>query len=68
MWNVAYLDGAWRYDATSDRGRADYWFNCFGVRGRLRGILGIQKWVERLTQLPFNMQQHEANNIKGGHV
>ena len=34
MWNIAYLDGAWRYfDATSDRGRADYWFNCFNVTG-----------------------------------
>ena len=37
MWNVAYLDGAWRYfDATSDRGRADYWFNYFGVSAEQR--------------------------------
>ena len=32
MWDIAYLDGQWRYfDATSDRGRADYWFNYFNV-------------------------------------
>ena len=32
MWDIAYLDDRWRYfDATSDRGRADYWFNCFNV-------------------------------------
>ena len=32
MWNIAFVDGQWRYfDATSDRGRADYWFNYFNV-------------------------------------
>ena len=32
MWNITFVDGQWRYfDATSDRGRADYWFNYFNV-------------------------------------
>ena len=52
MWNIAYLDGAWRYyDATSDRGRADYWFNCFGVSAdQLTRYTWDTEWVERLTQ------------------
>ncbi len=32
MWNLAYIDGHWLYfDATSDRGRADYGFYYCGV-------------------------------------
>lgn len=32
MWNIAYVEEEWRYfDATSDRGRASYWFNFFNV-------------------------------------
>ena len=52
MWNIAYLDGAWRYfDATSDRGRADYWFNCFGVTAdQLTRYTWDAAWVGRLTQ------------------
>lgn len=52
MWNIACLDGAWRYfDATSDRGRADYWFNCFGVTAdQLTRYTWDAAWVGRLTQ------------------
>ena len=52
MWNIVYLDGAWRYfDATSDRGRADYWFNCFGVTAdQLTRYTWDAAWVGRLTQ------------------
>lgn len=52
MWNIAYLDGTWGYfDATSDRGRADYWFNCFNVAA---DQLTQHEWdagfVQRLAQ------------------
>ena len=52
MWNVAYLDGAWRYfDATSDRGRADYWFNYFGVSAeQLTRYTWDSAFVARLTE------------------
>ena len=51
MWNVARLDGQWRYfDATSDRGRADYWFNCFDVPAeQLANYTWNTGLVEQLT-------------------
>ena len=51
MWNIAYLDGAWRYfDATSDRGRADYWFNYFNVSAdQLTRYMWDQRFVTLLT-------------------
>ncbi len=50
MWNIAYLDGEWRYfDATSDRGRADYWFNYFAVTADLLTTYTWDRnWVNRL--------------------
>lgn len=52
MWNVALLDGAWRYfDATSDRGRADYGFLRFGVTAEeLTGYRYVwnTEWIQRL--------------------
>ena len=52
MWNIAYLDGAWRYfDATSDRGRADYWFNYFGVTAdQLTRYTWDADWIGRLIR------------------
>ena len=52
MWNIAYLDGVWRYyDATSDRGRAAYWFNYFGVPSeQLARYEWDTDWVQRLTR------------------
>lgn len=52
MWNIAYLDGEWRYfDATSDRGRADYWFNCFNVGADdLTRYVWDRDFTELLTQ------------------
>ena len=52
MWNIAYLDGAWRFfDPTSDRGRADYWFNYFGVAAdQLTRYTWNTDWVQQLTQ------------------
>ena len=51
MWNIAYLDGAWRYfDATSDRGRADYWFNWFNVSAeQLTRYVWDQSFIALLT-------------------
>ena len=39
MWDLARIDGQWLYfDPTSDRGRAAYGFQCFGVEaGSLKG-------------------------------
>lgn len=52
MWNVAYLDGAWRYfDPTSDRGRAEYWFNYFGVSAsQLTHYVWDTDFISYLTQ------------------
>ena len=52
MWNIACLDGTWLYfDATSDRGRAGYWFNYFGVQPeQLTNYTWDQDWVQRLIQ------------------
>ena len=52
MWNIAYLDGEWRYfDSTSDRGRADYWFNCFNVGADdLTRYVWDRDFTELLTQ------------------
>ena len=51
MWNIAYLDGEWCYfDATSDRGRADYWFNYFAVGSdQLTNYEWDSGFVSRLT-------------------
>ena len=51
MWNVAYVDGAWRYfDATSDRGMSQFGFRCFNVTAEeLTGHDWDQAYVERLT-------------------
>lgn len=52
MWNIACLDGEWRFfDATSDRGRADYWFNCFNVSAeQLTRYDWDRSFVDYLTQ------------------
>ena len=52
MWNIAYLDSEWRYfDSTSDRGRADYWFNCFNVGADdLTRYVWDRDFTELLTQ------------------
>ncbi|MGI6180909.1 MAG: transglutaminase domain-containing protein [Agathobaculum sp.] len=52
MWNIARLDGEWNYfDATSDRGRADYWFNYFNVaQEKLSRYQWNTEWVQTLTQ------------------
>ena len=51
MWNVAYVDGAWRYfDATSDRGMSEFGFHCFNVTAEeLTGHEWDVDYVERLT-------------------
>lgn len=51
MWNIAYLNGAWKYfDATSDRGRADYWFNCFNVSAeQLTRYVWDRRFITLLT-------------------
>ena len=51
MWNIAYLDGAWRYfDATSDRGCAAFGFRYFGVDAdALTRHTWDTDWVARLT-------------------
>ena len=52
MWNIAYLNGAWRYfDATSDRGRAAYGFRCFCVTAEeLTGHEWDAAFLNRLTE------------------
>lgn len=51
MWNIAKIGGKWGwYDPTSDRGRADYWFNYFGVDAKaMANYVWDADWVERLT-------------------
>lgn len=51
MWNIAFLNGTWSYfDATSDRGRAAYGFQCFGVDAdALTRYVWNTKWTDRLT-------------------
>ena len=46
MWDLARIDGQWLYfDPTSDRGRAAYGFQCFGVEaGSLKGHTWDQAW------------------------
>ena len=50
MWNVAYVDGAWRYfDATSDRGMSQFGFRCFNVTAEdLTGHDWDKAYVDRL--------------------
>lgn len=52
MWDFAQIDGQWRYfDATSDRGRADYGFLYFGVEGEtLTRYTWDQSWAEALAE------------------
>ncbi len=52
MWNIALLDGEWNYfDATSDRGRAAYWFNYFNVsQEQLSRYQWNAEWINTLTQ------------------
>ena len=52
MWNVAYVDGAWRYfDATSDRGMSEFGFRSFNVTAdELTGHEWDESFVERLTE------------------
>ena len=52
MWDLAQIDGQWRYfDATSDRGRADYGFLYFGVEGEaLTRYTWDQSWAEALAE------------------
>lgn len=52
MWNLARIDDEWRYfDATSDRGRADYGFLYFGVDGyALTRYVWDQAWSQTLAE------------------
>ena len=52
MWNLARVDGQWRYfDPTSDRGRADYGFNCFGVEAEaLVRYEWDREWADQLSK------------------
>lgn len=52
MWNVAYVDGTWRYfDATSDRGMSEFGFRCFYVTAEeLTGHEWDASFVARLTE------------------
>ena len=52
MWNLASVDGQWRYfDPTSDRGRADYGFNCFGVEAEaLVRYEWDREWADQLSK------------------
>ncbi len=51
MWCIAQIDGEWHYfDPTSDRGRADYWYNCFNVTSsNLKNYNWNRYFVELLT-------------------
>ena len=51
MWNIAYLNGKWCYfDATSDRGRAAYGFQYFGVDAdALTRYVWNTAWIDLLT-------------------
>ena len=52
MWDLARIDGQWLYfDPTSDRGRAAYGFQCFGVEaGNLKGHTWDQAWAAALAE------------------
>lgn len=52
MWDLARIDGQWLYfDPTSDRGRAAYGFQCFGVEaGSLKGHTWDQAWAAALAE------------------
>ena len=52
MWDLARIDGQWLYfDPTSDRGRAAYGFQCFGVEaGSLEGHTWDQAWAAALAE------------------
>ena len=52
MWDLARIDGQWLYfDPTSDRGRAAYGFQCFGVEaGSLEGHTWDQTWAAALAE------------------
>lgn len=51
MWNLALLDGRWLYfDATSDRGMAQFGFRKFAVTGEeLTGYTWDEDWMLRLA-------------------
>ena len=52
MWCIAHVGSEWRYfDPTSDRGRADYWYNCFNVTAdELTRYVWDRSFVELLTK------------------
>ena len=52
MWDLAQIDGQWlHFDPTSDRGRAAYGFQCFGVEaGSLEGHTWDQAWAAALAE------------------
>ena len=63
MWDLAQIDGQWLYfDPTSDRGRAAYGFQCFGVEaGSLEGHTWDQAWAAALAEGLFpTREQAEA--------
>ena len=55
MWVLAQIDGQWLYfDPTSDRGRAEYGFNCFGVDAdSLTRYEWDQDWAQRMAESLF---------------
>ena len=55
MWDLARIDGQWLYfDPTSNRGRAAYGFQCFGVEaGILKGHTWDQAWAAALAERLF---------------
>ena len=55
MWTLARIDGQWLYfDPTSDRGRAEYGFQCCGVAAEgLTRYQWDQKWSEALAEALF---------------
>lgn len=59
MWDLAQIDGQWLYfDPTSDRGRAAYGFQCFGVEaGSLEGHTWDQTWAAALAEGLFPAQE-----------
>ena len=59
MWDLAQIDGQWLYfDPTSDRGRAAYGFQCFGVEaGSLKGHTWDQAWAAALAEGLFPIRE-----------
>ena len=55
MWTLARIDGQWLYfDPTSDRGRAEYGFQCCGVAAEgLTRYQWDQEWSEALAEALF---------------